>query len=188
MKAINNADCWLKRSDGYSKSTLLIRPRLKQFQRIDPKGGCKFHAFQIIKILNEQKRDEVDFLFNIINLSESFSVQNIMGMNYNTVLNGLFALYSTCCFKDLCLHVVLKYSCTGALSRPCSLISCVLLAQIWRQQPPCHSPPSSMDSLLKSVVDQWLSWSLALELRLSLWELRVDTYNNNNKKIFSQIL
>ena len=24
-------------------------------------------------------------------------------------------------------------------SRPCSLISCVLVAQIWRQQPPCHS-------------------------------------------------
>ena len=38
--------------------------------------------------------------------------------------------------------------CTGATPCPCSLISCVLLAQMWRQQLPCHSLVSIYNLLL----------------------------------------
>ena len=52
---------------------------------------------------------------------------------------------------------VLKCGCTGTTnSHPCSLISCVLLAQIRLPQPPCHS---------LYITYYFMGWSKALNLR-----------------------
>jgi len=65
-------------------------------------------------------------------------------------------------WRHICANGHSWSDCTGVCSEmwlygqdyscPCSLISCVILVQIWRQQPPCHSLYTTYYFMIASII------------------------------------
>ena len=64
-----------------------------------------------------------------------------------------------------------KCGCTGATPCPCSLISCVLFAQIWRKQPPCHSLYITYYFMILPIHKK-VDWNISLSTQIFVQEVK----------------